>query len=180
MRKFAIAAGLMLVLGACSSDPTGQIEDSIRETLSNETTIDEVQMNMGADGNMSGYALTHEADGRKGRLKCAAQPDGGSTFKWQCSPQIDAETERQMQEKMRAEFAKQGEVIEVVMKRKDDDNHMAGSARLKTADGVEHSLSCTATRQEKDHFKWECEETGGSGDAAEGGDADAESEADPS
>jgi hypothetical protein len=113
---------------------------------------------------MTGYVLTREADGHKGRLKCAAQPDGDSKYKWQCSPEIDAETERQMQDKIRAEFAKSGEVLEVVMKRKDDDDHMAGFARVRTADGAEHRLDCTAARQKEANFAWECREAGAGGD----------------
>jgi len=172
MKAFPVAIGLGLVfaLGACSGgSPEEQVANTIRESLANQTTVDKVEMTKQADGNMTGYVLTHESDGRKGRMKCAAQPDGDSKYKWQCHAEIDAETERQMQEKMRTELAKQGEVLDVAMKRKDDDNHMAGSARIRTADGTEHNLTCTAERQKDANFAWNCEEAGAAPAATDGG-----------
>jgi hypothetical protein len=160
MKAFPVVLGLALALGACAK-PEDQVENSIRETLSNQTAVDQVEMNTSADGNMTGYALTHEPDGRKGRLKCAAHPEAGD-YKWKCMPEIDAETERQMQEVIRPELAKQGEVVELVMKRKDDDDHMIGSALVRTSDGTELHFSCTATRSKEAKFIWQC-------DPAEGG-----------
>jgi hypothetical protein len=157
MKAFPIAAGLLFALGACSGSAEEQIENSIRGSLANQTNVDQVEMNTTADGNMTGYALTHEADGRKGRLKCEAHPEG-SEFKYKCTPEIDAETERQMQDVIRTALAKQGEVVDLVMKRKDDDNHMAGSATVRAADGAEYHLSCTAVRKEAANFTWGCED----------------------
>lgn len=157
MKAFPVAAGfaLALALGACSGNPAEEIENSIRAELANKTNVDQVEMNTQSDGNMTGFALTHDNAGNKSRFQCAASPTGGTKYKWECQPQIDADTERYMQNTISAELAKQGEVVEVVMKRQGDDNHMAGSAQVRTASGTVVNFTCTAERKDAT-FAWNC------------------------
>ncbi len=157
MRKTSLVIGAALALAACSSDAE-QVENSIRETLGNEATVEQVEMNQQSDGNMIGYAVVRDKEGRRSSMNCDAHPQSGDKYAWKCAPRIDAETEKDISDTMRARLAGSGEVLEMTMKRKDDDNHMAGKARVKTPDGAEHVLNCTAARQENGQFLPNCEE----------------------
>lgn len=161
MHRISLAIGAALALAACSSD-VEQVENSIREELANQGTVEEVAMNEQSDGNMTGYAVVNVKNGWKTRMACNAHPQknpDGTDLAWKCTPVIDSGAESQMNETIKKELATKGEVLEVAMKRKDDDDHMAGTARVKTADGAEHVLNCQAARQKADgQLLWSCDE----------------------
>lgn len=87
MRLMALSA-LVLATAACNVDSAeNQLENSIRVSLSNGSTVQEVNLTEQDDGNMTGYAVVEDGEGRSGRLGCTAhKTDDAGNYNWRCEP----------------------------------------------------------------------------------------------
>jgi hypothetical protein len=64
------------------------IENSIRENLARQGTVEEVEMTRRDDDNMAGFARLRDSYGAEGRFNCTAARDAGDqgNFTWRCLP----------------------------------------------------------------------------------------------
>jgi hypothetical protein len=163
MKRLAISLGFALAAAACTvSSEEDQLENAIRENLSNQGTVQEVELTRQDDNNMNGFVVMQDRSGRRGRLNCTAQRAEGTNFNWRCSPAIDESVLQEMENQIRQELSQQGTVVEVDMQRQNDDNHMTGHAKVRLADGTEVTAPCTAERDSTNvgTFNWRCEPEG--------------------
>jgi len=157
MRWLALSMGLALAVCGCTfAGEEEQLENSIRENLSNQGAVQEVDLTRQDDDNFTGHVIIREPSGRVGRLNCTARRTSGSNFDWRCSPAIDEQTLDEMEANIRTELSSQAEVLEVEMSRAGDDNHMTGHALVGDAAGNRLRLACTAERDSGNLFNWEC------------------------
>jgi hypothetical protein len=160
MKSYSIALSLALGLGACSvQSDEDQLENTIRETLSKQGEVQQVELNRQENGSMTGFAVIRERNGRVGRLTCTAEKTGSETkYNWKCSPAIDEQAIKEMEDIIRAELSKRGPVLQLEMKRQGDDNHMSGFAVVHDEAGEEFRLTCSATRSADNagSFTWKC------------------------
>ena len=169
MKPFIIGLGAIVLAGCNVASEEEQLENAIRENLSNQGTVQEVDLTKTDENNMTGYVMIRENSGRSGRLACTAQRSSGSNFNWRCSPAIDEQVLTEMENVIRAELAQQATVVQVEMTRQNDDNHMSGFALLRDSNGNEIRTNCTAERDSTNigSFNWECQPAEG----GQGGDA---------
>jgi len=134
------------------------LEGSIREALSDQGDVQQVEMIPQDKDHLSGFALLLDAQGRPWRLDCTATRTEGEGFDWTCNPVVNAAAIEDVESNIREVLGEQGTVLEVAMNRRDDDN-MAGFARVRDKDGAVSRASCTATRQSEGsrNFDWECQ-----------------------
>jgi hypothetical protein len=167
--RFVLIAGAALAVAGCNMESNeNRLENAIRSSLANQqTTVDQIEMTEGEDGNMTGYAMVREASGRSGRLNCTAHREGGQ-FNFRCSPAIDEAVLTEMEGMIRRELEQQAEVIEVDMQKHNDDNHMRGHVVVGDGAGNRARLSCNATRDATNvgTFNWQCAPEGAAADAA--------------
>ena len=157
MKKLSVTLAALIALAGCSSEEE-QLENAIREGLANQGTVQEVDLTVSDENNLTGYAVIRENSGRQGRLNCNAQRGEGSNFNWRCSPAIDEATLQEMETAIRTNLAQRAEVIVVDIQRGGDDDHMTGQARVRDADGAEVQVPCSAERTEGANFSWRCGE----------------------
>ena len=168
MKNVIVALALLSVLAGCASEEE-QLENAIREGLANQGTVQEVDLTVSDENNMTGFARIRENSGREGRLNCTAQRSEGSNFNWRCSPAIDEATLQEMETAIRTNLAGQAEVVEVDMQRAADDDHMSGHALLRDGSGAELRVPCSAERAEGANFNWRCGEEAAAGGSGAGG-----------
>lgn len=157
MKKTYVTLALLFALAGCASEEE-QLENAIREGLANQGMVQEVDLTVSDENNMTGYAVIRENSGRQGRLNCNAQRSEGSNFNWRCSPAIDEATVQEMETAIRNNLAGQADVASVDMQRAGDDNHMTGHAVIRDGAGGEVRVPCTAERTEGANFSWRCGE----------------------
>jgi hypothetical protein len=165
LSTIALAA---FALGGCNMvSQEDQLENSIREALSNQGEVKQVEMTKQDEDNFTGFAMIRDRNGRDGRLNCTARRTGGSNFDWRCLPTIDESVVNEMEGIIRTELERQATVLEVSMSRQDD-NNMTGFARLQGGDGSEIRTNCTATREPAgtSNFNWRCSPGEGGGEQA--------------
>jgi len=160
MRKVVLTAGLMLVLAGCQvQSEEDMIEGSIRNTLSNQGNIQEVEITKQDQDNFSGFAVVRDANGQNNRLNCNARRNAekGSNFDWHCLPTIDEATLTNVENAIRRDLSQRGNVTQVEMTRQDDSN-MTGFAELQDSSGNQYRSSCTARRERETsaNFDWRC------------------------
>lgn len=65
-----------------------EIETSIRQSLSAQGTVEEVEMTRRDDDNMAGFARLTDSSGNEGRFNCTAARDNDDSgnFTWRCLP----------------------------------------------------------------------------------------------
>ena len=69
-----MALGLALALGACSAQSDeDMLENTIRDGLSGQGNVQKVELTKQANGNLTGFAIIREPNGRVGRLNCTAR-----------------------------------------------------------------------------------------------------------
>ena len=160
MRTIALCLGCALAVAGCTmSSEEDRMENAIREELSKNATVNQVEMTREGD-NMVGFAEVRSADGSGGRLTCRATPDTtkSGSYNWRCLPAIDQRMVDSMEGTIKDSLARQGaEVVEVELTRQDD-MRMTGHAIVRGSDGGQARSSCTATRENEasNHFSWEC------------------------
>jgi hypothetical protein len=162
-RKAIVLAALLGVAGCNMASEEDQLENAIREGLSNQGTVQEVNLTRQDENNINGFAMVRETSGRSGRLNCTAQRTDGSNFNWRCSPAIDQSVLDEMEGQIRTQLAQQADVVEVSLERAGDDNHMAGYVRVRDGVGGEERVPCSAERTQGANFAWRC----GEGEGAE-------------
>lgn len=160
MKRIAIYLGCVLAAAGCSmSSDEDRMENAIREELSKNATVKQVEMTREGD-NMTGFAEIRAADGSEGRLNCTATPDAAkaSSYNWRCLPAIDQRVVDGMEATIRQSLAQQATVNEVEMTRQDD-MRMTGHALLRDGNGNEVRANCTATRENEAsaNFNWRCQ-----------------------
>ena len=147
-----------LALAGCNmASQEDLLENSIRETLSNQGEVRDVEMTKQDDENFTGFALIRDRNGREGRLNCTARRTTGTNYDWRCNPTIDESVVTEMEGIIRTALERQATVLEVDMTRQDD-NRMTGFARVQDASGTEIRTNCTATRDAAGtaNFNWRC------------------------
>lgn len=164
MKRLAIYLGCALAAAGCSmANDEDRMENAIREELSKNATVKQVEMTRGGDGGMTGFAEVRTADGSEGRLNCTATPDAAkaSSYNWRCLPAIDQRIVDGMENTIRQTLAQQSEVIAVELTRQDD-MRMTGHAVLRDGNGDEVRTNCTATRDNEasNNFNWRCQPAG--------------------
>ena len=149
--------GLSLAAAPPANPDEAMVEDSIREHLSQQGEVLQVDMTSRDADTMTGFAISRDEDGVEGRVDCTAQRNADDSFAWDCVPVITEPIVRRIEEIIGTNLAAQAELIEIAMRRQDD-MRMAGFARLRTADGTEVRASCTAVRENPRSrtFNWEC------------------------
>ena len=170
MKKAAIYLGCALALAGCSSEED-RLENAMRETLTAQGNVQEIEMTKQDENRMTGFAVvqrTGESQGR--RLGCTADRDpskGAAFYNWRCQPMIDEAMLTEIENSIRQNLAAQGGVEEVEMSRRDDDN-MTGFARVRDGSGTEARFDCTAARDSNDagNFTWRCLPPGAAAEAA--------------
>lgn len=160
MGKIVLSAGLMLVLAGCQvQSEEDMIEGSIRNTLSNQGNIQEVEITKQDQDNFSGFAVVRDTNGQTNRLNCTARrgADKGSNFDWRCLPTIDEATLTNVENAIRQDLSQRGNVTQVEMTRQDDSN-MTGFADLQDSSGNRYRSNCTAQRERETstNFDWRC------------------------
>jgi hypothetical protein len=162
--RFVLLAGAALTFSGCNLESDeNRLENAIRENLANQqTNVQSIEMTQGEDGNMTGFAMVREANGRSGRLNCTAFRQGDN-YNFNCSPAIDEAVLTEMEGLIRRELEQQAEVIEVDMQRHNDDNHMRGHIVVGDGAGNRAQLACTAERDSTNigTFNWQCAPGGG-------------------
>ena len=150
--------GLSLAAGPPAQADEVMVEDSIREHLSQQGEVLEVDMTSRGANRMTGFAISRDEDGIEGRVECTAHRNADDSFAWDCVPVITEPIVRRIEEIIGTNLAEQAEVLEIAMRRQDD-MRMAGFARLRDADGTEVRANCTAVRENPQSrmFDWECE-----------------------
>jgi hypothetical protein len=65
-----------------------QMENTIRQSLSQQATVLAVDMTRQDDDHMTGHAQVRDADGDEGRVNCTAarEAGGNGNFNWECAP----------------------------------------------------------------------------------------------
>jgi hypothetical protein len=174
MKMIAIYFSCALALAGCSmSSDEDRMENAIREELSKNGTVNQVEMTREGD-NMVGFAEIRTADGSEGRLRCNATPDTtkSGSYNWRCLPAIDQRVIDQMKNTIRQSLAQHGEVRDVELSRQDD-MRMTGHAVVIDSDGTEIRANCTVTRQNEasNQFDWRCNPADSAAVEPAGGDA---------
>ena len=142
-----LAALFVLALAAagCQS-PEEQMEDEVRNLLSQRGNVQEAELAEGDDGNMTGHATVAAANGQSSRYNCSATKAEGTRYNINCIPAIDEGVLQATEAEIRGNLEQRGvEVVEMDMQRHNDDNHMRGHALVRE-NGIELRLDCTADR----------------------------------
>ena len=158
MRFIAVSLGLGLALAGCQvQNEEEQLEEAIRNNLSAQGNVLNVDLTPSGENNMTGFVDIRQNNGREGRLACTAQRTEGSNFSWRCSPAITEQVVVEMEGNIRQNLAQQGEVVQVDLTRQDD-NRMTGYAIVRDQAGNEIRTNCTATRDAANigTFNYEC------------------------
>ena len=160
MRKVILSFGLMLATGGCQvQSEEDMIEGSIRNTLSNQGNIQEVEITKQGEDNFSGFAVVRDARGQDNRLNCTARRNADKGVEFRLA--LPADGRRGMltnvENAIRESLSQQGNVRQVEMTRQDDSN-MTGFAVLQLADGSQVRSTCTARRENETsaNFDWRC------------------------
>ena len=159
MKALAISLGLGLALAGCNvSSEEDQLEESIRNNLSAQGNVQQVELSRQDENTLTGFAILRDQNGLEGRYSCTARRTEGTNFNWQCQQQIDDQIIQRMENNIRQELAQQAEVLQVELSRQDD-NRMSGYALLRDQSGMEVRTNCTATRNASNaaNFNWECQ-----------------------
>lgn len=180
MKRIAIILGCALAVAGCTmASDEDRMENAIREELTKNGEVKQVEMTRAGDDRMTGFAEIRTRDGTEGRLNCTATRDatkGSNYYDWRCLPAIDQRVVDGMETTIRQELSRQAEVVELEMTRQDD-SRMTGHALLRDAGGNEVRTNCTATRENEAsaQFNWRCQPgdaaeapAGGGGEEAEG------------
>ncbi|HYJ53534.1 MAG TPA: hypothetical protein VEW04_10230 [Allosphingosinicella sp.] len=172
MNRIAIYLGCALAAAGCSmSSEEDRMENAIREELSKNGSVNQVEMTRQGD-NMVGFAEVRAADGSEGRMTCNATPDTtkAGSYNWRCLPAIDQRMVDRMKDTIRQELARQAEVRTIELARQDD-MRMTGHAVLVDGNGNEVRTNCTATRENEasNHFNWQCAPPESAGEAPAAG-----------
>jgi len=157
MNKLTIIL-LLAATSACTGESEEQqLENSMRAELSKQGEVKEVDLTSTDDDNLAGHAVVGKAGGPDMRMKCTARRTEETKFDWQCQQEIDEAVLTNMENAMRAELAKQAEVVGIEL-RKEGDDRMVGPALVRDATGAQVEMSCSATRTGSDvgDFAWEC------------------------
>jgi len=164
MRLHVSTTGLAaLALAGCNlSSQEDQLENSIRNNLEAQGNVQQVELTKQDDDNFGGFAVIRDREGRERRLNCTARRTEGTNFDWRCAQVIDELVEQEMEGLIRTELERRATVLEVDMRRRDD-NNMTGFARVQDAAGNEIRSNCTATRGAEDttNFSWRCRQDDG-------------------
>lgn len=157
IRQIAIAT---LLLGTAGCTIGGSVEDdlenSIRTTLSNQGTVQEVNLTRQDDENLNGFAVVRDPTGSEVRFACTAQRSQGSDYNWRCQPTIDERVLAQVEGVIRNRLSTQADVVEVDMQRGADDDHMTGHATIRGGNGEQVRVPCSAQRSPTGGFDWRC------------------------
>lgn len=148
--------GLTLAAAQGSEDET-TVENSIRDELSRQGRVLQVEMRQRDTDHLTGFAVMVDEDGVEGRVDCTAQRTDKESFAWDCLPVITEPVISAIEGIIRTNLAAQGEVLEIDLDRASD-QRMVGHARLRTADGTVIRANCTADRENPRSrtFNWEC------------------------
>ena len=168
MKAIAVSLGLALALAGCEiQSEEDQLEEAIRNNLSAQGNVLNVDLTRSDENNMTGFVDIRQNNGREGRLACNAQRTEGSNFSWRCSPAITEQVVQEMEGNIRNSLTQQGgEVMQVDLTRQDD-TRMTGYAVVRDQAGNEIRTNCTAIRDTTNigMFNYECTP----GEAAGGG-----------
>lgn len=170
MKRAIILTALLGVAGCSFGSEEDRLENAIREELTKQGNVQEVNLTRQDENTIAGYAMIREHSGRSGRLNCTAQRTEGSNFNWRCSPAIDQSVLDEMEGQIRTQLAAQGDVREVSLERAGDDNHMAGYVLIGDGAGGETRVPCSAERTEGANFNWRCGEGEDGAEPAPAGD----------
>ena len=181
MKPFTIplagAAGLLLA--GCGQNEQAFVDNLVRDTISNQGSVQEVNMHSSGDHNFSGTAQIRLPSGQTARFNCTAARQGSSTrYESRCVPIVDQATVDAMKAEIRRGLTANGaEVVNVEMTLQGQDR-MTGYADVR-AGGESIRATCEATREGPDtaNFRWQCrppEGQAGQGAPAEGTEAPAE------
>lgn len=156
---FLGCAFALVVVGCSMSSNEDQMENAIRNELSKQGTVNQVEMTQEGD-NMVGFAELRSNDGSEGRLRCTATRDAtkSGSYNWRCLPTIDQRVIDSMTNQIRQSLAQNGEVTQIQLTRQDD-MRMTGRATVRDPSGNEIHANCTVTRENEgsNHFNWECQ-----------------------
>ena len=156
MKAIAISLGMALAVAGCTvQSEEDQLEEAIRNNLSAQGNVTQVEMTRVDENNINGFAEIRENSGSQGRLTCTASRTQGSNFNWRCTPAITEDMVQNMENLIRTEMSAQTQVLQVDLNRQDD-NRMTGHAVYRDQSGQEMRAECTATRQAGNQFNWEC------------------------
>ena len=158
MKALVLSLGLGLAVAGCSmSSEEDQVEGAIRNNLSAQGNVQQVELTRQDENNMTGFAVLRDRNGLEGRYSCTAQRQQGADFNWRCNQQIDQQVIQRIEDNVRQQLAAQGEVRQVELARQDDDR-MSGHAVIRGPDGSEVRMNCNATREapESTNFNWQC------------------------
>jgi len=158
MKAFAVSLGAMLALSGCTIESEeDQLENSIRQNLSAQGNVQQVELSRQDDNNLRGFAVVRTAEGVESRYNCTARRTEGTNFQWNCLQTIDDQVITRMENNIRQELSNQAEVVQVELSRQDD-NRMSGYALVRDEGGSEVRMDCSATRQDpaSTNFRWEC------------------------
>lgn len=146
---------LALAVAACDS-PEEQMEDEVRNLLSQRGNVQEADLAQGADGNMTGHATVAGAGGQTSRYNCSATKAEGTRFNINCIPAIDEAMLTAIEADIRRLYEQRGaEVLEVDMQKQDED-HISGHMIARDG-GMQARLVCSAERNTADgQFPWQC------------------------
>jgi hypothetical protein len=158
MNAIAFSLGLLLAAGAAQVDiDQAAVEEAIRTDFVDGWQVQQVQLAPRADGHLVGFAVARDGSGFQARFNCRTEPSDDGGNQWTCHQNVDAQVIAQMEANIRETLSEQGNVLQVALRREDDDR-MRGRARLRLPNGTEAGANCTAVRDRfgSTTFNWEC------------------------
>ena len=145
----------LLVIAGCSSrSREEQVEDSIRNELSKQGEVQDVEMRRDGDDRMSGTATMRRGDDRI-RLRCNAQLSG-QTVDFTCGQEMSEALLRESENSIRSMYQERGAVVREVSLDSSGENRMSGFAIIADGSGNELRLSCTGDRKQDGTFDLHC------------------------
>ncbi len=156
MKALAVPLALALAVAGCTIESDeDRMESEVRNTLSGQGNVTDVQLTREGD-NVTGFAELQHSQFGQVRLTCSGRVDG-SRFNVNCLPAVTDQVVQNIENTIRERLGQQAEVLEVDLSRQDDMN-MTGFARLRGPSGEEVRTNCTATRDNPNsmNFNWRC------------------------
>ena len=158
MNAIAISLGLLLAAAGGQVDiDQAAVENAIVNDFIEGWQVQRVELAPRSDGHLVGFAIARDGSGFQARFNCRTEPSDDGGNQWTCHQNVDAQVIAQMEANIRETLAEQGTVLQVSLRREDDDR-MRGRARLRLPNGTEAGAGCTAVRDRfgSTTFNWEC------------------------
>jgi hypothetical protein len=154
MKHYLALFAVLAVAGCTSRSREDQVEDSIRNELSKQGEVQDVEMRRDGEDRMSGTATMRRA-GTSVRLRCNAQLSADSVD-FTCGQEMSEALVRESEETIRSLYRGRGATVREVSLDSAGENRMTGFAVVADPDGNALRLTCSAERNREATFDVHC------------------------